>query len=299
MAKNFNSFDPSAAHQEKAGLPVTRRDLFLGGGAVCTAVVGAAFLGGNWISALPLSPHAHTKASCAADGRAAATTAILIDASDPFDDNHAARIRSSTKEELRRLPAEGKVVVTKLDLERRDNLAEIAVKCSPGLETDSFSRGTIFAERKFNETFETPVLQAVDAAILPRPPTVSPIHETIGALCRRADFDGATSNRRLLIISDGLQNDRMPSDKRRPLKGSYTHYANRDLWKAFQRSPLASRPGPDLSNVQVVFLYIDRPEFAQFQGQQHRDFWNRWLRLNGAASVEFKGAALGVIARKS
>ncbi|MFH1341369.1 MAG: hypothetical protein ABIL01_09175 [Pseudomonadota bacterium] len=290
MPKAFRSFDQttSSVSPEKSRFGITRRFALFGGGVLLLAsVTGIAGM-------TTQRPSVDAITGCLLEVPPPTTLSILVDASDKIEPNEISRTKVTVGNEMKQLPDYGRVILSEINASMPNSPKAVLAFCSPGVATGSnLFTGSIYAARTFSEKRERPVLKAIDDIAAKATPTISPIHESITALTRRPDFDGSVPNRRLVIVTDGLQNDRMPTATMQRNKKGYTHYSSEDPWRAFQRSGLTKRPGPDLRNTVVIVQYVERPEWATFQGQRHRDFWDRWFRLYGATKVEFRGVPLG------
>lgn len=286
MPKAFKSFDKAASGvvAEKPSRNISRRSVI--------AITGAVLLGSVTVLGMTRrNPLVDENTGCLVEVPPPSTLAIMVDASDAITSNEVSRAKTTVGTELKRLPEYSHVIVAQLNAKMPNDPTVMVASCSPGNGSSSdFVTGSVFAKRSFHEKIEGPVFKAIDDIAAKAAATISPIQESITSLTRRSDFDGSVRNRQLIVITDGLQNDRMPTHTRqlRSSKG-YTHYSGEDPWKAFQRSPLAARPGPDLRNASVIIQYIERPEWAAFQSLRHRAFWERWLRMYGATQVEFRG----------
>jgi hypothetical protein len=286
MPKAFKSFDQAAAGAtaEKPSRHISRRSII--------AVTAAVLLGSVTVLGMTKrNPFVDESTGCLVEVPPPSTLAIMMDASDPIAANEVSRAKATVGGELKRLPEYSQVIVAQLNAKMPNDPTVMVASCSPGSGSASdFVTGSVFAKRSFHDKIEAPVLKAIDDIAAKATATVSPIQESITALTRRSDFDGSVRNRQLILITDGLQNDRMPARTGQPrYSKGYTHYSGEDPWKAFQRSSLATRPGPDLRNTSVIIQYIERPEWTAFQNLRHRAFWERWLRMYGATQIEFRG----------
>jgi hypothetical protein len=206
-------------------------------------------------------------------------TVLIIDATDPFTHDQAARLRASVADERAALPKFGKITLLFISPKAPFEPETIISLCNPGSGTDAdplLSNPTQieeFWQRKFANPIDTAVNRLL---VLPSAPR-SPILETITAASWRYDFDARVPYRHLRIISDLLQHE----------PGGYSHYQSGDPWPRFIRTALAKKVEADLTGVTVRIDYLRRPQAIQYQNETHRKFWERWLKERGAISVDF------------
>lgn len=218
---------------------------------------------------------------CRIDKPLSSSTAFLFDVSDPLSRTHQARLLARLREVRDTVPVGGKVILLLMNDKSPYEPRELISLCNPGRakDTDGFRHNLHDAEKRWRDAFEKPLEDAVEK--LGNAPTAkrSPILQSIVGLTQRPDFDGRVPNRRLVVASDGLQNDE-----------AYSHYASRgNFWSAYDHSPDRTDPQPDLAGVRVDFEYLMRPEAARLQNQDHRQFWRQWLTNGGAVAVRFYG----------
>ena len=128
-------------------------------------------------------------------------------------------------------------------------------------------------QRRFERRFEAPLAQVLDqfrtASTAPR----SPILETIRAVSRRPDFSTAVPERRLVIISDMLENVE-----------EFSHYSRDYSFSRVRQNGYYASVRADLRDVEVRVLYVDRPGQQRHQGPRHIEFWREYFRDSGATA---------------
>ena len=253
------------------------RTFVLSGALILASVLFAgAVLGFNL---LHRAPAVDQDTLCRKDAPLEHHTVLLIDATDPFTRDQAARLRASVADERAALPVFGKLSLLFVSPKTPFEPEAIISLCNPGSGPDA---DPLFSNPKQIEDFwRRKFADPIDAAVtrLLQLPTAarSPILETITAATWRHDFDARVPQRRLRIVSDLLQHE----------AGIYTHYQPGDPWVRFTRTALAKKVEADLTGVAVRIDYLRRPEAIQYQNEAHRKFWERWLTERGAASVDF------------
>lgn len=220
--------------------------------------------------------------------KAAATTVILVDATDPFTEDQRRRLKSTIEAERDRLPEGGRLILAALNPDAPWEPAELISVCNPGKAENAnpflVTRSKI--EKRWQIAFADPIekarLQSMERGTSER----SPIIVSVAAILARADFDTRVSVRRLVVISDLLEHE----------KGIYSQLRGGDFWSTYQASPLAKSIHLDLHGVSVAIDYLQRGKFAGVQGPRHQAFWQRLIKEAGANDVTFLGMATPIAA---
>lgn len=206
-------------------------------------------------------------------------TAVLIDATDALSASQVKIIRDEINALRKRLTPHEWVGIFVLD---ENNLVlprpEVAL-CNPGDESTAnpLYENPHQVRRRFEREFRAPIEASVERlARLPSKPT-SPILEMIRAVALDRNFD-STRNRRLIVVSDLLQN--VPN---------YSHYrqdANFDRWRdtPYAREFLQL----SLLDVEVDILYLKRTDARALQTRGHVAFWEDYFDAVGAVVQTLK-----------
>ncbi len=244
---------------------------------IATAVGGfaaAAILTGN--------RQADAYALCQSSGlKAAATTMIMVDATDAFTEYQRRRLKLTVETERERLPEGGRLILVSLNPDAAWEPTELVSVCNPGKgETANpllVTRSKV--EKRWQSAYGDPIDKAVQQSVDRGASERSPIIITVAALLARADFDTRVPARRLVIISDLLEHE----------KGSYSQLRGGDFWGGYQASTLPKSARLDLRGINVAIDYLQRGKFAGIQGPRHQAFWERLLKEAGASEVTFLG----------
>ena len=270
------SYYPRHHARPKFGRTLTLAALWLGISTMVAGFGGAVYMTMNQ----PVDAYALCQRSAL---EAAATTTILIDATDTFTEDQRRRTTTTIAAERERLPHGGRLILVSLNPDAPWEPTELIAVCNPGKAENAnpllVTRSKI--EKHWHEAFADPIDQAMAKAIDQSTSPRSPIIVTLAAIMARADFDARVANRRLVIISDLLEHD----------KGVYSQIRGGDFWKSYAASTLPRTIRHDLHNVDVVIDYLQRGAFAGVQGPQHQAFWQRLLTEAGATQVSFLGLA--------
>lgn len=201
-------------------------------------------------------------------------TAILIDATDSLSDSQEKAVREEI-ENLRRNLAEhewiGVFVLNDVNLV----LPEPAVaKCNPGSDPNPLyeNPGQVLLrfEREFKKPLDDAIAQLVETT---KPSATSPILEMIRAVALDRTYV-MTRNRRLIVVSDMLQN--VPQ---------YSHYragADFDAWRDTDYAQEFLQLS--LLGVDVEILYLKRVDgdVRHLQTRSHVRFWEKYFDAVGA-----------------
>jgi hypothetical protein len=220
---------------------------------------------------------------CPTDLALTTSVVMLVDTTDQLNATQAARFLATVRRTREEIPTFGKLTIIFLDANAPYEPKELVSSCNPGSlrQINPLFQTESRAAKRWTESFGSPIDKAVSQLLSAPTAKRSPIIEAITAATWRPDFDIRTPNRRLIVVSDLLQHD----------PDGYTHYANPDLWRSFQKSKLFKEADANLHGVDVEIEYLRRPSAGTAQGEAHRAFWRRWLTNRGARTVQFVGIA--------
>lgn len=213
--------------------------------------------------------------------KAAATTIIMVDATDAFTQDQRRRLQSTMESERERLPEGGRLIVVSLNPDAPFEPTELVSVCNPGKGENAnpllVTRSKV--EQRWQSLYADPIDKAVQRSLDLATSERSPIIITLASLLVRSDFDARVTSRRLVVISDLLEHE----------KGVYSQLRGGDFWGAYQASPLPKTARLDLRGVSVAIDYLQRGKFATVQGPRHQAFWQRLFKEAGASDVNFLG----------
>lgn len=223
---------------------------------------------------------------CPRDFDDLATSVLLVDYTDLPTPAHLSQLERGFRQLRRSVPRNGRAIVAMLDPTAATFVSITTDVCNPGTKSGAYTDRPTPArlDQLWLHTFVRPL----DAALedLRRGAVssdTSPIFEAITYLTQSASFDGGVPERRLVIVSDGLQ----------LTPGVYSQFSKGDLVTNYERSGLADRVQADLTEVDVEFIYLFRPEFAHRQTAKHRAFLRQWFLSHGARSFTLRGISNG------
>jgi hypothetical protein len=257
--------------------------------AALWGVIGLGVAGFGAAAFMTANRPADAYALCQSSGlKAAATTMIMVDATDTFTQDQRRRLQSSVEFERERLPDGGRLIIVALNPDAPFEPTELVSVCNPGKGENAnpllVTRSKV--EKRWHTLFADPIDKAVQQSLDLKTSERSPIIVTLAAVLTRADFDTRVKARRLVVISDLLEHE----------KGMYSQLRGGDFWGAYQASPLPKSARLDLQGVAVAIDYLQRGKFTSIQGPRHQAFWQRLLSEAGASEVSFLGVAAAPIA---
>ena len=214
---------------------------------------------------------------CPVDGEhTPAQYAILIDATDSYDDIQAAGAKKALQRILNQIPKHARLTVFALEKDGLPQLEPGIVLCNPGSGEDlsSWNAAPAWAYEKWETKFVDPLKRHFDGIIKERRAPASPILSQIQAIAING-FEDEPEEKRLYIVSDFIQNE-----------PAYSQYGSDPIfsYQRFRDKGLHDRYAADLAGVAVEGRHIQRPDLAwsQEKKEQHLRFWEDYFRANGA-----------------
>lgn len=216
---------------------------------------------------------------CARDASPAAHVVILIDATDALEPRHRRLATAAVESERARLKTGDRLTLATLSDRDPREPTILFSKCDPGDGGDAnpwFQNGAQLDQR-WREEFGEPLDAALARAVKGRKAKASPLVEAIGALAREPTF-AATSARRLTIVSDMMENQ----------PGVFSLYAAGATFASFRGGVAGVRPPPDLADVNVRIVQLDRPDRDARQLEARTEFWGPYFDATGAAALAWE-----------
>lgn len=199
-----------------------------------------------------------------------AHTLILLDQTDSLPEDEIAYARHLIWNEYQWLPQNG--VMTVKSISTVGPATEVKVCRMPlARETNVALNNPRAIEREFKRSAGQRIELLLERLSRAPEQEQSPIIEAVMSVFRRLDYGSDVEARRLIILSDMLQNSSLLS-----------HYQ-----RSVDPSPVVARirdSGIDMSNVSIRIHYVRR-EPASRQTPAHRAFWQRLLEESGSSDV--------------
>lgn len=233
-------------------------------------------LGGVGAAAAMLgTPAFDAETLCLKDRAAPAHTLLLVDATDRLDVRHQRRLKAVALDEAARLPRWGRLTVLTLRPDADHAPRELFSACTAGdrLSANPLWENVAKLERLKTDRFDEPLEAALSAAKGARGADGSPIVEGLAAAAADPAFTGA--GRRLVVVSDLLQHT----------PGRFTLYAPGQSWDSYRTAAGALRTAPDLSDVDVRVVVLERRDRGAVQEAARQSFWAPYFDETGAARI--------------
>ena len=239
-------------------------------------VVALAVLGGLASAAFFLRPPpTDPQTLCRTDQPLAAHTIVLVDSTDRLEPRHRRKLRAVLAQERQHLSEYDRLTVMRLNARRPQEPAVLFSKCLPlpPERTNPLFQNARMTQQQWDEEFQHALDTALRSAQAGGRGNTSPILAALRAIAADPDYDAATPHRRLVIVSDMLEND--PNGF-----SLYVSGANYAAW----RTQTHAEPA-DLSNVDLRIVPLDRPNDAQHQTDALANFWPAYFDAANVAHV--------------
>lgn len=249
-------------------------------GAVLIGVVALA-LGGFVYAGFALRPPpTEADSLCLRSGAITAHTIILIDATDRLEARHRRKLEAVARQEQARLAQYDRLTLLRLDSRNPQEPRVLFSKCLP-LPPDRanpFVQNPAQAQADWDASFANALESALRSAQSSGPNRASPILSGLRAVAADPEFGAEIASRRLVLVSDLLEHD----------PGGFTLYAEGATFAQWRAS--SPSPPPDLSNVTVRVVPLDRPDHAARQAQALERFWPDYFETTQAADFSIDPA---------
>jgi hypothetical protein len=202
---------------------------------------------------------------------------VLIDATDKLEPTQRDIVMDAVENEVDGAAPYERVTILAVDEKHPRDPHLVLSRCAPQRDSTGPSENPILLRNNWLSRFHDPLLASAQAAMNAPEQKESPLIESIYGIARRPDFSPAVKFRRLVLVSDMLQNT----------AALYSQYREGLDFAVFARKPLAFQSVPDLSHVEIVNRYLDRPRESCIQGEAQKRFWIDYFRHANTA-ISFK-----------
>ena len=234
-----------------------------------------AMLGGVFglfaIVALNLPPTTDPLTACRVDKKNPAHTVILIDQSDPFAPNDFGWVEAFVDQEARDLPKYGRLTIMTPNVKDPFAPREVFSRCSTGSadHANPFLENPRMIEDNWRASFREPLNGAVMSVLKDKAAPASPLAEAIHTIFDRADFSAKSKKRRVVIISDLIQNSK-----------NFNFYRTGADFETFSTSRLASEMH-DSGGAEVVARIVPRQNY-DLPLSEVKAFWASYFSATNA-----------------
>ncbi|MEC5293076.1 MULTISPECIES: hypothetical protein [unclassified Aurantimonas] len=236
--------------------------------------VGGAYA---WLSmTTERSPNLVADTLCPVDGPRSVTV-VLLDSSDDIPDVGRRQLTTFLQDLADGMPEYGLLELRLLD-PAVDGGRVVFSKCNPGNGSNlsELVANPAAVRRRWTETFQAPLQEALDSGLASSEADRSPIMETIQRIAVDR-FDGNAVRdveKRLILVSDMIEHG-----------PAYSQYRDGVSFEAFQRLPARDAYATNLHGAKVIVRYVQRAS-ARFDSGEHIRFWTDWIKTNGGNIVD-------------
>lgn len=229
-----------------------------------------AMLGGVFglfaIVALNLPPSTDPVTACRLDMKDPAHTILLIDQSDPFAPNDFSWVDALVDQEARALPKYGRLTVMVPNVSDPFAPREIFSRCSTGSadHANPLLENPRMVEDNWQEGFREPLGASVMTVLKDKTAPASPLAEAFHTIFDRADFSAPAKQRRVIIVSDLIQNSQ-----------NFNFYRAGADFESFASSRLATEVR-DTGGAEIIARIVPRQNY-DLPLSEVKAFWNSYF----------------------
>ena len=244
----------------------------IGWGAVIVSVV-ALVIGGFWLADRQKKANATDAVTlCPVEGPTGAMVALL-DLTDPLTRSQANQLQTWLGDEIASSPRGAMLSVGVVSEDPSDWGARFA-KCKPQTAEDAnplIQNPSILGET-YNDEFLVPLHETLEEMMQSETQDTSPIMESLQALVSETPNFTTTRPRRLVIVSDMLQNSNVLS------------FYRAEGWEYFIETRAHERLAGNLADVEVTLLRIPRTSANIGDPLKVDTFWARYFDSQGTSA---------------
>lgn len=244
----------------------------IGWGAVIVLVV-ALVIGGFWLADRQKKANATDAVTlCPVEGPTGAMVALL-DLTDPLTRSQANQLQTWLGDEIAASPWGTMLSVGVVSEDPSDWGARFA-KCKPQTAEDAnplIQNPSILGET-YNDEFLVPLRETLDEMMQSETQDTSPIMESLQALVSETPSFTSTRPKRLVIVSDMLQNSNVLS------------FYREEGWGYFTETRAHERLAGNLADVEVTLLRIPRTSANIGDPRKVDTFWARYFDSQGTSA---------------
>lgn len=236
-------------------------------------------LGGISYLALVLQPEEYDPDTLCLAGDVPPHVGVVIDKTDLYSPEQAARIEALVLENRDRLQISERMTLFELDARGELVNTDDFSLCNPGRgdQINPLYRNPQRVEARYQALFEGPLQAALADLVEPKESPSSPIIESLARLAVTENFDPETPGRRIVLVSDMLQNSQL-----------FTVYGrNRGALESRLPDPrdvaaaIEDEVGDALAGVTIEVYLIPRRNWERDQETVIRAYWSEVFRQLG------------------
>jgi hypothetical protein len=215
-----------------------------------------------------------TETLCPKKSLPAAQIAVLLDVTDTLNEVQRESVLRSFENLQESLGTQAQLSLYALRAPAKSHLQPEVRLCNPGSGEGAswLWENPEKIQRRWERGFRQPLRKLLEETLNSPEARISPIMEQIQAASVTA-FDSEVEDRRLIIISDLLQNSEILS-----------MYRGNIDFDEFHLSPAYERVRADLTGVSIQILYLQRSDSPFIKrNRSHITFWERYFEAMGAS----------------
>lgn len=204
-------------------------------------------------------------------------TIVLIDGTDEFTPVQRAYLAKYFNDLKASIPIYGQIAIyAPQQMSDEDFLTPELRICNPGSAegVSGLTANPAQIQRRYEEEYAKKIDKVLSRGLAAAPASTSPVMEMIQAVSIDALPVSSSAPRRLVIVSDMLQN-----------ASWYSHYRDPLEFEVAKIRPEFSHLFTDLSGVDVEVLYVRRQGFEHLQTNRHGVFWAEYFSHMGGTLV--------------
>lgn len=214
-----------------------------------------------------------TATNCRADGYFPRDTVILLDATESISQAQLEGLSNQVASIIQASIIYERFTIYFLS----DDIATFQptlMTCNPGTGANLSSATNNLRKlmENWQESFNVPITGSIDGLAGVTSSTSSPIMEMLKFVGLRTFSRSTSPEKRLILVSDMVENT-----------ASYSQYRDRKLdFESLSQTPYFREMRPQLTDVFINLVYIERPELSSIQGGEHiAKFWQPFVRRSG------------------
>ena len=201
-------------------------------------------------------------------------TAIIIDKTDEYSETQADLIAAVIRRTRERLEVGERITLFELDAKGQfDPRGELSM-CNPGRgdQVNPMFRNPKQMEDRYEELFAKPMEVVLADLVVPKEAPNSPIMEALARLAQTEAFSDRAPRRRVVLISDMLQN----SDVFSAYGGGGSMPENMPDWRD-TADAITRKFGTSMNGVELEIRLIPRDRYVDLQRGALKEYWNNVL----------------------
>ncbi|WP_010178724.1 hypothetical protein [Glaciecola sp. HTCC2999] len=212
---------------------------------------------------------------CRDDGFVARETAIIIDATDDFNESQALIVKKEFEKVIGKSLIDERFSVYVIN-ENISDKKPLVVACNAGDGSDKNEYTSNLRRLKlaWEQQFFNKIVGQIDELVGEHEADESPIMEFIKFVSVETFYSSNANDKRLIIVSDMLHHT-----------SSFSHYTPTTN---FFNSSYSLEVRPYLEDIEVNVLYVYRPQYAALQNRKHIEFWEKYFSDGNGSLVRVK-----------